>query len=130
MLYSAPERVVEAALRQAALQRHLAALVARRRVAAGARAAALVAAAGGLAVPGARVRDRSRLRFLRRARSGRQITQVHLALHLDQVARRRECAQRRRVVVHDHRLADARQPERRAASGAGAACRRSRCGRG
>src|SRR5262245_59632217 len=42
-------RLAEAALRHAALDRHLPALVARRRVAAGAREASLVAAAGRLA---------------------------------------------------------------------------------
>src|SRR5262249_1787212 len=47
----APERVVEAALRQAALQRHLPTFEARMGVAAGARAPARVAATGGLAGP-------------------------------------------------------------------------------
>src|SRR5215468_2301188 len=50
----APEGVVEAAFRQAALQRHLPAFEARMRVAAGARAAPLVTAPRGLAEPGAR----------------------------------------------------------------------------
>src|SRR5262245_50612189 len=48
-----PERVVEAALGQAALQRHLPTLEPRVRIAAGARAATLVPAARGLAETGA-----------------------------------------------------------------------------
>src|SRR5678815_2613136 len=49
-----PERIAEAALRQAALERHLATLEARVCVTAGARALPLVTAAGGLAVAGSR----------------------------------------------------------------------------
>src|SRR5262249_3975351 len=105
------KRIVEAALRQSALQGHLTAFVSRRSVATGAGAASLVAFAGGLAVPGAGAAADA-LALPRSSCSGSQITQVHLALYLDEVAHRSQPPSHGFVVAHDHRLTQAGEPQR------------------
>src|SRR4029079_3820936 len=105
------ERIVETALRNAAVQRHLAALEAALELEARPRLRALVPAVGGLAVARSLAAADPLLRVCG-ARRRTQIVQRHCLLHFDQMTDLVDHAARGRRVLELHGVANPPQAER------------------